>query len=195
MPFDHRLQLSVKNIRDQIETPRELPEILLSGGLLDIYGHVDDGQLVRALAFPWMAILDLFKRDPEAIYQVTDRVWEQIIAASYDRAGFEEVILTPRSGDHGRDVVATKNGFCSLRIFDQVKAFKPGHEVSAHDVRALIGVISVPGVTKGIMTTTSTFAPRIMQDPTISAYVPSRIELRDRHQLLPFLESLRSAKK
>jgi restriction system protein len=188
---DDRLRLSIKGIRDQLDVPRERPEILLTGGLLEIYGAVDDGQLVRALAFPWLEILNLFKRDPEAIYQISPRVWEQIIAGSYDRAGFDEVILTPRSGDHGRDVIATKHGFCSVRIFDQVKAFTPGHVVSADEVRALIGVVSLPNVTKGIVTTTSTFAPRIMEDPTVNAYVPNRLELRDRAQLLPFLETLR----
>ena len=63
--------------------------------------------------------------------------------------------------------------------------------MSADEVRALIGVVSLPNVTKGIVTTTSTFAPRIMEDPTVSAYVPNRLELRDRAQLLPFLETLR----
>jgi hypothetical protein len=37
------------------------------------------------------------------------------------KAGFEEVILTPRSGDHGRDVIATKKALGTIRVIDQVK--------------------------------------------------------------------------
>ena len=34
------------------------PGILLGGALLDTYGEVDDGQLVRVLAYPWERILE-----------------------------------------------------------------------------------------------------------------------------------------
>jgi hypothetical protein len=35
------------------------------------------------------------------------------------------VTLTPRSGDHGRDVIAIKKALGFVRIIDQVKAYKP----------------------------------------------------------------------
>jgi restriction system protein len=56
---------------------------------------------------------------------------KEIIAGAYHRSGFDEVILTPRSGDHGRDVIAIKKGIGSIRVIDQVKAYKPGHLVTA----------------------------------------------------------------
>ena len=52
--------------------------------------------------------------------------WEELIAAAFDRSGYDEVILTPRSGDHGRDVIAIKKGIGTVRIIDSVKAYKPG---------------------------------------------------------------------
>jgi restriction system protein len=64
-----------------------------------------------------------------------------MIAAAFDQAGYDEVILTPRSGDHGRDVIAIKKGVGSIRIIDSVKAYKPGHLVRYDDVRALAGVL------------------------------------------------------
>jgi restriction system protein len=113
------------------------------------------------------------------------------VAASYERAGFDEVILTPRSGDFGRDVIATKRGFCSIRVIDQVKAYKPGHLVTANDVRALIGVLSTDlNASKGVMTTTSAFAPRIREDPSILPLVPHRLELIDGEALYKRLNSL-----
>jgi len=59
------------------------------------------------------------------------------------QSGFDEVTLTPRSGDYGRDVIAIKKGIGTIRVIDQVKAYKPGHLVGANDVRALLGALQV----------------------------------------------------
>jgi restriction system protein len=132
----------------------------------------------------------MIQRDPESIYGIDPRVWEELIAGAYERAGYE-AILTPRSGDYGRDVVATKHGIGSIRIFDQVRAKQPGNVVTAEEARAMLGVITGhQNVSKGVLTTTSSFAPRLLQDPGISPFVPYRLELRDRDTLLPWLEEL-----
>jgi hypothetical protein len=65
------------------------------------------------------------------------RKLEEMIAAAYDKAGFDEVILTPRSGDLGRDIIASRKDWGRVRFIDQVKAYKPGHLVTAEEVRAL----------------------------------------------------------
>jgi len=55
----------------------------------------------------------------------------------------------------------------------------------------VLGVITgARNVSKGVITTTSTFAPRLHEDPFISPYIPYRLELRDRKTLLPWLEGL-----
>jgi restriction system protein len=179
-------------VKREIES---LPSVLLGVELLEGYQDVEDGQLIRVVEAPWSAILEIIKRDPESIYQFSWRKWEEIIAASYKAAGFESVILTDRSADRGRDVIAEKKGFCALRVYDQVKAYSPGHLVTADDVAALVGrVMGRTNVTKGIITTTARFAPRIMDDPAIALNAPYRIELRDREILLPFLGSLQGKK-
>ena len=166
------------------------PEFVLKS-LLTFAGATDEGALVQHVAAPWFEILHVIRRDPEAVYQIDPRKWEEIIAGAYERAGFDEVILTPRSGDKGRDVVATKRGVGSIRIFDQVKAYRPGNIVTADEVRALLGVITgAQNVSKGVITTTSTFAPRIEADPYISSCVPYRLELKPRDVLLPWLDEL-----
>jgi len=139
----------------------------------------------------WHQIVATLLRDPSAAYAIDPRAWEELIAGAYERAGFDEVILTPRSADLGRDVIATKHGFATVRIFDQVKAYAPGRVVPANDVRALLGVLSgAQNVSKGVMTTTSTFAPRLRDDPFIQPFLPYRLELRDRDVLLPWLADL-----
>lgn len=168
----------------------ENPVITLNA-LLSFGDKTSEGRLVKAVSVPWFNIIEMINNDPDSIYQIDPFKWEEIIAGAYDAAGFDEVILTPRSGDKGRDVIAVINGVGSIKIVDQVKAYKPGHLVTANDVRALAGVISMEqNVSKGIITTTSDFAPKVKDDQLIKALMPYRLELRSKQELLPWLKSL-----
>ena len=115
---------------------------------------------------------------------------EKIITGAWERAGFEEVILTPRSGDLGRDIIAVKRGLGSIRIIDQVKAYKPGHLVTADDVRALLGVLHADVASKGFVTTTSDFAPRLRDDILLQPFMPSRLGLVNGEELFARLKEL-----
>jgi restriction system protein len=151
---------------------------------------INSGRLIEAVAIPWFDIIDFLKKDPSAAYQIPPHKWEEIIAGSYRKAGFDEVILTPRSGDAGRDVIATIRGIGSVRVIDQVKAYKPGHLVTADDARALYGVLMLDGAAKGFLTTTSDFAPLLTKDALLGPVIPSRIELVNGKKLLTRLEEL-----
>ena len=137
-----------------------------------------EGRLIEAVALPWFDIIQLLRNDPSIAFQISPDKWEEIVAGAYRKSGFDEVTLTPRSGDHGRDVIAVKKGLGSVRVIDQVKAYKPGHLVTADDVRALIGVLHGDGASKGFLTTTSDFAPLLRKDPLILPFIPSRLDLR-----------------
>jgi restriction system protein len=149
-----------------------------------------EGKLIQAVTVPWYDIIALLKHDPDVAFQISPEKWEEIIAGAYKKAGFDEVTLTPRSGDHGRDVIAIKRGLGFVRIIDQVKAFKPPNLVAANDVRALLGVLHGDGASKGFLTTTSDFAPKIKTDPLIVPFMPARLELINGTMLLARLEEL-----
>ena len=154
--------------------------------------QTDEGHLIKTLEPAWAAILDAISRNPNALHELTPIQLEELVAASYEKAGFDEVLLTPRSGDHGRDVIAVKNGRYSIRIIDQVKAFKAGHLVTANDVRALLGVLaSDRNASKGVVTTTSDFAPLLKVDPFIAPYMPHRLMLINGKELSEGLLALR----
>ncbi|GAB6906647.1 hypothetical protein JCM12296A_24830 [Desulfosarcina cetonica] len=153
-----------------------------------------EGCLIEAVAIPWLDIIALIKDDPSTAYQISPDKWEEIVAGAYKRSGFDEVILTPRSGDLGRDVIAVKKGIGHIRIIDQVKAYKPGHLVTANDVRALMGVLHGDGASKGFLTTTSDFAPKIKDDPLITPFIPSRLQLINGTSLFKRLEDLMDQK-
>lgn len=153
-----------------------------------------EGRLVEAVAVPWFDIIDLLNRDPELAFKISAEKWEEIVAGAYKKCGFDEVTLTPRSGDHGRDVIAVKRGLGLVRVIDQVKAYSRGHLVTADDVRALVGVLHGDGASKGFLTTTSDFAPRLRTDPLLTPFMPSRLELINGDQLLARLRDLAASR-
>ena len=150
-----------------------------------------EGRVIQAVTIPWKEILKLINGDPHLIYQIDPWKWEEIIAGSYKASGlFDEVVLTPRSGDHGRDVIATKHGFCSIRCIESVKRYTPGKVVDADDVRSLgFAMLANPKVNKGVVSTTWEFAPRIEDDPNIKSLIPHRLELVNRDALIERFKS------
>ncbi len=87
-------------------------------------------------------------------------------------------------------MIAVKKGLGIIRVIDQVKAYQPGHLVDANDVRALMGVLYEDGASKGFVTTTSDFAPKIKTDPLITPLMPSRLELINGNALMKRLKEL-----
>ena len=167
---------------------------LLMQAVVESESKTDEGIIISAVSLPWLQIVETIKKDPSFAYQISPEKWEEIIAGAYKKSGFDEVILTPRSGDLGRDVIATKKGIGIIRIIDQVKAYKPGHLVTANDVRALMGVLQGDQASKGFLTTTSDFAPKLKSDPLIQPFIPSRIELINGNALQKRLEELSNIK-
>ena len=164
---------------------------LLLQAVVDRGPRTPDGDLIIAVAPAWRTIIALLEKDPTLAFKIDSRKWEEIIAGAYREAGFDEVTLTPHSGDYGRDVIAVKKGYWSVRIIDQVKAYGPDHRVPANDVRALIGVLSTDhAASKGLVTTTSDFAPRIASDPSIAPLIPHRLELVNGTQLITKLADI-----
>jgi restriction system protein len=167
------------------------PAPVLLQAVVQSVGDTEDGDIVRMIAPAWEAILRELALNPRARFEIPWRRWEELIAAQYEAAGFDEVILTPRSGDGGKDVIAAKRGFHYVRIVDQMKALGDGQRVTAEEVHALLHVVQDAKATKGVVSTTAEFAPGIATAPSIAPYVPARLELYDGQTLLERLESLR----
>jgi restriction system protein len=154
-------------------------------------GTSPEGTLIKAVAAPWRKFARLLDIYPHLAYQISPQKWEEMVAAAFDQDGYEEVTLTPRSGDYGRDIIAVKRGVGSVRIIVSVKAYKPGHLVKHDDVRALLGVLHGDRLaSKAILSTTSDFAPRIASDPYIAPYTPYRLELMNGTSLVRWLNEI-----
>jgi restriction system protein len=171
----------------------DTPSLLLQAVIV-LGDKTQEGQLVEAVTLPWFDIIELLSRDPAIAHQIEARKWEEIIAGAYERAGFDEVTLTSRSGDFGRDVIAVKRGIGSIRVIDQVKAYGPRHLVTADDVRALLGVLHGDKGSKGFLTTTSDFAPKLSDDILLQPFMPAQLELINGKALLARLKELAEKK-
>lgn len=192
------LRVSARHIRGQLKTCitkcfsnaiDTLPPILIQA-VVSLGEKTPEGHRIQAVTLPWFTLIEKIQRDAAYLTQIDWRRLEELVAGAYEQAGYE-VVLTPRSADRGRDIVAVKHGVCSIRLIDQVKAYAPHRRVSANDVRALIGVLaSEQNTSKGIVTTTAAFAPGIWTDPTIQPFIPYRLELRDGQQLRKWLIDL-----
>jgi restriction system protein len=168
------------------------PEISVSSIVIPEHKG-SEGTLIKSASVAWVQIVRELGNDWQNAYKIAPHIWEEIIAGAYKQAGFDEVVLTARSGDHGRDIIATRQGVGCIKIIGSVKAYKPGHLVSYDDVRSLIGVMAGERDTsKGIITTTADFPPRIMSDPFIAPFVPYRLELMNGTQLHRWLKTLLS---
>lgn len=187
------LESLVGFIRESFERyPGIEPQLsLLVQAVTYSYRDTEEGVLVHSITPVWQLVARLLKEDPSLAFEIAPHKWEELVAAAFDEAGYDHVVLTPRSGDYGRDVIATKEGVGAVRIIGSVKAYKPGHLVRHDDVRALLGVLSGDmSASKGIITTTSDFAPSIKTDPFISPFIPYRLELMNGNELLNWFDQL-----
>lgn len=160
-------------------------------GIIIAERKTHEGILVRSTAALWAELVSRLGKDWSVALQLSPWEWEEMVAGAFKKDGFDEVTLTPRSRDYGRDVIAIKHRVGCVKIIGSVKAYKPGNLVRHDDVRALLGVLSGErDASKGIITTTSDFAPGIASDPGIAPFLPTRLELMNGEQLRKWLTKL-----
>jgi restriction system protein len=164
--------------------------VLVAQAVIEPYQRTTEGYLIRAVSIPLLKIIQEILKDPSLMYKINDRKWEEIIVGSYKQSGlYDEVTLTPRSGDDGIDLIALKKGFGSVRILESVKRYTPKHYVKAKEVRDLLGALdSDRKASKAILSTTWKFAPRVKTNPKFTQYMPHRLELVDLPDLLDRLK-------
>jgi restriction system protein len=150
-----------------------------------------EGTLIKATGLVWMSLVNTLRNDWSRAFEIPPDKWEEIIAGAFDKAGYDEVTLTPRSGDHGRDVIAVKRGVGSVKILGSMKAYRPSNLVPYDAVRSMVGVLAGErNASKGIVATTSDFPPKIASDPFIAPFMPYRLELMNGEQLKEWLSKL-----
>jgi predicted Mrr-cat superfamily restriction endonuclease len=164
-----------------------LPTVTLKT-LLVPGNNTDQGVLVKSVSIAWFDILKHIGDDPNFLHQLDWRNLEELVAGAYRQSGWD-VILTPPQGDGGIDIIATRSDLGQLRFIDQCKAYGPNHPVGVDEVREMVGVLDRErNVTKGIITTTSTFTSG--SEKEYGYLMPYRLELKPRDKLIEWLGAI-----
>jgi restriction system protein len=167
------------------------PTILLKTELVKVGDRTPEGDEIQGPTATWFEISKQLRRDPEFRFEFTAEPikLEEYLAGAYKLHGWDAVTLTPRSGDKGRDVIAITSQMSATRVLDQAKAYSPTNLVSQNDVRAIFGVLCKdPGATKGIITTTSDFAPGVAEE--FQKEIPYRLETKNGQQFLEWIQQI-----
>jgi restriction system protein len=182
LPFEMEEEIRQIQKRAQIAS-------LVSAGLIIPEHKNTEGLLVRSYGAAWLEVVRHIGDDWTAAYEIGARAWEELLAGAFQKEGFATT-LTPRSGDHGRDIIAVKGGIGSMRILGSMKAYAGDHLVTREHIHEMLGVVEAERATKGIVVTTSDFAPKILDAPRLAHNIPDRLELINGKGLHEWLKKL-----
>ncbi len=170
------------------------PTVLLKTALVRLGDSTPEGHEIYGPTATWFEISRQLKIDPGFRFEFSSNPtkFEEFLAGAYKLKGWDAVTLTPRSGDKGRDVIAITSRMTATRILDQAKANSPTNLVSQNDVRAIFGVLRLdPAATKGIITTTSDFAPGVADE--FQKVIPYQLETRNGEQFSEWIRQVLAA--
>ncbi len=100
------------------------------------------------------ALIEHFHRHPGDMRSMQPRLFEELVAELISGQGFE-VELTQQTRDGGYDIVAVKHDLFATRHLIECKRYAEGRPVGVREVRALHGVVTAEGASKGVIVTTS----------------------------------------
>ena len=162
--FAHAPFIAELNLSEEEEAGEEAPsdEALIErieSQLIEV-APPESLEALRGVQFTPITLLDSALRNPEMMRQMNARAFEEFIASLLEQLGFEDLVLTRRAKDGGRDVLATQH-VSGVPIFFafECKRYAAKRPVGIAFARALLGTIThgPSRATKGVLVTTSRF--------------------------------------
>lgn len=105
-----------------------------------------------------LRVLDAIAEQPELMRGLDPRDFEKLVAELLNSLGFENIILTPRSGDGGRDVLATKFT-AGIPLLFSFECKRYANKIGLDIMRGLLGSVAhgPTKANKGVLVTISSF--------------------------------------
>jgi HJR/Mrr/RecB family endonuclease len=100
---------------EKVKEVKPLSTLVLSALILP-EAKVADGMSIQTITVSWQEIVKHLEKNWDTAYEIPPEKWEEIIAGAFKKEGYHEVILTPRSGDGGRDVIAIRRGVGTVKF-------------------------------------------------------------------------------
>lgn len=107
-----------------------------------------------------LKVISMILQNPQEVRNITPRQFEEFIADLLSQLGFSNVILTPRSGDGGKDIIASRSiSGIPISLYFECKKYADGNKIQLETLRALLGTMAhdARSVNKGVLVTTSSF--------------------------------------
>jgi restriction system protein len=164
-----------------------------SAGILDAAGREivkespEDRHIVADVVSVSDAFLRTFHDNPELLYELTARGFEEIVAELLSRLKYQ-VTLTPASKDGGKDIYAAKKDHLGTFLYIvECKRYAPNRPVGVGLIRQLNGVVQAEQATAGILATTSFFTREAKEFQRTIAY---QVSLKDYFDIRGWLEAV-----
>ncbi len=130
-------------------------------------------------------IKSYFKKNPEKMYDLSPRKFEELVAAILKDMGFD-VELTKATRDGGRDIIAhIRNSVCSYLTHIECKKYAPDNKIGVGIIREVMGVHHLRRATKSIIVTTGFFSKDAIKEAEM---VENHLALRDFNNLKEWLQ-------
>jgi restriction endonuclease Mrr len=116
-------------------------------------------RIIRVDRLPLKVVKKILE-DPRHMHALSPREFEELIAEIVDGLGFTNVVLTPGTGDGGRDVIASKEiSGIPITMYFECKKYAEGSKVQVATLRSLLGVVAHESrqANIGVLVTTSSF--------------------------------------
>jgi HJR/Mrr/RecB family endonuclease len=157
-----------------------------------------DGQIIlpesikesyEAVNFLPITTFEKILKDPDLMRAVSPRDFEYFVAEIIEKLGFSNVTVTPRSGDGGRDIIATKEiNEIPLLFSFECKQYSKKRKIQLDTMRALLGTVvhANSKANVGVLVTTSSFTKGVRDFITSEALIDGK----DFHDLVRWINQV-----
>lgn len=180
---------SIATLADLL-SPIAIPGLVDARGRPLTAGSHEEKAIISDVRHVSESLLKLVGNDPNLVYALTPREFEELSAELFQRQGYT-VTITPQTRDGGKDLyLAKSDGFGSFLYIVECKRFAPDIPVGVGVVRSLYGVAQHERVTAAMTLTTSYFSKYALNFASEAQY---QISLKDFFDLKLLLAPYRHA--
>lgn len=149
----------------------------------------EEKKIITSLSLSVSDMIAELAKNPQHLYQISPRNFEEIIAHIFSRNGFS-VELTKQSRDGGRDIIAVKSDLgIPSKYLIECKRYAHDNPVSVELVRSLYGVQMQEGANKSVLATTSRFTMDAKKFAEATNTTQWAMALRDFNDICKWLNS------
>ena|GEM_PF-1021911 len=126
-----------------------------------------------------------FKRNPEKLYEMHPRKFEELIASIFKDLGFD-VELTKATRDGGRDIIASiRTAATNFLAYVECKRYAPDHKIDVGIIRDVAGVQYLDRPSKSIIVTTGFYTKDAQET---AKKIENQLDLKDFNDIKSWLE-------